>query len=227
MPKKITPSCYLDMDGLLANLFDHVAKNMHGKRYQHLSDNEKSEGRLVWEDKKLFKNKFGPIDKFFENLEPYHTNDVLLESVVEKFGGFYICSKPTKLNQKACIAGKLEWIQKHITPKYEKHLKGILFPERKEVYAVSEHGHPNVLIDDYKPYIHAWEVAGGFGIRLRSDRFESPESIKRHLKESFREVDKRVKILEGNIPPSNNSKQTSKKRKNAHALEQGQEHSIT
>lgn len=196
MPKKIKPNCYLDMDGLLANLFDHVAKNMHGKRYQHLSDNEKSEGRLVWEDKKLFKTKFGPIDKFFENLEPYHTNDALIESVVEKFGGFYICSKPTKLNQKACISGKLEWIQRHIAPKYEKHIKGILFPEKKEIYALSENGHPNVLIDDYKPYIHAWENAGGFGVRLRSDRFETHESMLKHLKDSFKSIDKRIKIIE-------------------------------
>jgi hypothetical protein len=195
MKKQPHTKCYLDMDGLLANLFDFVANHMHGKRYQHLSDNEKSEGRLVWEDKKIFKNKFGPIDKFFENLEPYHTNEILLESVIEKFDGFYLCSKPTKLNQQACIAGKLSWIEKHIIPKYEKNLKGILFPEKKEVYAISEDGNPSVLIDDYKPYINAWEKAGGFGIRIRSDRFETEKDLIGHLHQSFSELDERIELL--------------------------------
>lgn len=211
MIKKIRPNCYLDMDGLLANLFDHVANNMHGKRYQHLSDNEKSEGRLVWEDKKLFKTKFGPIDKFFENLKPYHTNDILIEAVLEKYGGFYICSRPTKLNQKACIAGKLEWIQKHITPKYEKHIRGVLFPEKKEIYAISEKGHPNILIDDYKPYINAWENAGGFGIRLRSDRFETQQTMLKHLKDAFKSIDKKLTALEKNYGQSSTNSTNSKK----------------
>jgi hypothetical protein len=186
---KTTTKCYLDMDGLLVNLFDHVAHKMHGKRYQHLSDQEKSEGRIVWEDRSIFHRKFGKIDEFFANLKPYETNDALIETVIEKFGGFYICSKPTKLGQQACIAGKLAWIEEHLLPKYQSHLHGILFPENKEIFAISESNTPNVLIDDYKPYIEAWKKAGGIGIRVRSDRFESKEEITSFLKQEFSLID--------------------------------------
>jgi len=177
------------MDGLLVNLFDHVAHKMHGKRYQHLSDEEKSEGRIVWEDRSIFHKKFGKIDEFFAKLQPYETNDTLLESVIKKFGGFYICSKPTKLGQEACIAGKLAWIEEHLLPKYQSHLQGILFPEKKEIFALGENNTPNVLIDDYKPYIEAWKNAGGIGIRIRSDRFESKEALSEFLESEFSQID--------------------------------------
>jgi hypothetical protein len=196
-PHKPKPQCYLDMDGLLVNLFDHVAHKMHGKRYQHLSDEEKSEGRIVWEDRSIFHRKFGKIDEFFAKLQPYDTNDAIIETVIEKFDGFYICSKPTKLGQEACIAGKLAWIEEHLLPKYQTHIHGILFPEKKEIFAIGENNLPNVLIDDYKPYIHAWNNAGGIGIRLRSDRFECKKQIKEYLNEEFTKVDIHIKDLLG------------------------------
>jgi hypothetical protein len=201
--------CYLDMDGLLVNLFDHVANHMHGKRYQHLSDGEKAENREVWEDKKLFNHKFGPIDKFFENLNPYKTNDALLEVVIEKFGEFYICSKPTKLNKEACIKGKLSWIESHILPKYERHLAGILFPEKKEIYALGENNVPNILIDDYTPYIEAWNKAGGIGIRIRADKYETKKKIKDHLREKFAEIETKQTKGEKDRPSRTKTKQRS------------------
>lgn len=182
-------SCYLDMDGLLVNLFDHVANKMHGKRYQHLSEEEKTEGKTVWEDKSIFHRKFGRIDEFFANLAPYNTNDALLETVIEKFGSFYICSKPTKLGAQACIAGKLSWIEEHLLPKYQNNIKGILFPEKKEIFAIGKNNTPNILIDDYKPYIEAWNNAGGVGIRIRSDRFESKKEISAFLRYQFQEIE--------------------------------------
>jgi hypothetical protein len=135
----------------------------------------------------LFYQKLGTPKSLFANLEPYSTNDTLINKVIEKFGGFYICSHPSKMSVDQCIEGKLEWIDKHIVPKYSKYFKGAVFPDKKSKYALNNDGSKNVLIDDFQPYIDSWTEAGGVAIKLQSALFDN-ESMSLYLEKEFKKI---------------------------------------
>lgn len=179
--------CYLDMDGLLANLFDFIGHKIYNKDYRDVTAEEKQKARSIWTNKSEFYKALGGSREVFANLEPYPTNDALIKKVIEKFGEFYICSHPSPIDTKDCIAGKEDWIQKHIIPKYGKYFKGAFFPENKSVYAVNEDGSPNVLIDDFPPYVDRWNQGGGIAIRLQSSLYNE-SSIAQYLDEQFSKI---------------------------------------
>jgi len=182
---KKSPSCFLDMDGLLADLFDTVALRLHRKKYTDTSLGERAVTRDLWTRRDKFSGRVGDIEELFANLSPYPTNGELLDIVCERFGGFFICSHPARIDPGACIRGKLRWIQQHIAPKYGKYLKGIHFPSQKEDFATAG-GIPNLLVDDYTPYVEAWRRTGGIGIRIRADRFPEGKGFREHF---LRELD--------------------------------------
>jgi 5'(3')-deoxyribonucleotidase len=175
------------MDGLLANLFDFISNKIINKNYIDATDSEKLKIKSVWVDKDLFYQKLGTPKSLFANLEPYSTNDTLINKVIEKFGGFYICSHPSKMSVDQCIEGKLEWIDKHIVPKYSQHFKGAVFPDKKSKYALNNDGSKNVLIDDFQPYIDSWTETGGIAIKLQSALFDN-ESISSYLEKEFKKI---------------------------------------
>jgi hypothetical protein len=205
--------CYLDMDGLLANLFDTVSRKIHKKPYLENTPRDKMFIRMLWENKAEFINRIGGVERLFANLDPYPTNAILLDKVVSHFGGFYLCSHPAKLDREGCIRGKLEWINKHIVGKYGKHLLGVHFPSNKEEYALGEGGTPNLLIDDFKPYIEAWRAKGGVAIRVRSDKFADKEDFRQFIDQQFDDIGLRNSIK---LPRKNTilrKKSTGRKRR--------------
>jgi 5'(3')-deoxyribonucleotidase len=180
--------CYLDMDGVLANLFDFISIKILGKEYKAIeTPEEKLKLKKIWTDKDLFIEKLGKPADLFINLSPYSTNDVLINKVIEKFNGFYICSSPAKMFPDECILGKLRWIGQHIIPKYSTYFKGAVFPRQKSEYAMNEDRSKNILIDDYQPYIDSWEAAGGIPIKLQSSLHDS-QSILKLLEEEFKNI---------------------------------------
>jgi 5'(3')-deoxyribonucleotidase len=176
--------CYLDMDGLLANLFDFISNKIINKNYIDATDSEKLKIKSVWVDKDLFYQKLGTPKSLFANLEPYSTNDTLIKKVVEKFGGFYICSHPSKMSVDQCIEGKLEWIDKHIIPKYFQYFRGAIFPDKKSTHALNNDGSKNLLIDDFQPYVDSWSEAGGIAIKLQSALYDN-NSISLYIDKEF------------------------------------------
>jgi 5'(3')-deoxyribonucleotidase len=175
------------MDGLLANLFDFISNKIVNKNYTDITGSEKLEIKSIWTNKDLFYQTLGTPKSLFSNLEPYSTNDTLINKVIEKFGGFYICSHPSKMSINECIEGKLEWISKHIAPKYPEHFKGAVFPDKKSTYALNSNGSKNVLIDDFQPYIDSWKEAGGIGIKLQSALFDN-QSMSRYIDKEFKKI---------------------------------------
>jgi hypothetical protein len=176
------------MDGLLANLFDTIAHKLYHKDYKDITPEEKQEARKIWKDKQEFHNHLGDVYEVFANLEPYPTNDALIRKVIEKFGSFKICSHPASIDIEECKKGKSEWIKKHIIPKYGKYFKGVEYPQNKSIYAINEDGTPNVLIDDFPPYVDAWNNKGGIAIRLQSSLFKSDEEISNYLDQEFSKI---------------------------------------
>lgn len=183
----MNPKCYLDMDGLLANLFDLIGQRIYGKDYKDVTAEEKHKARTIWTNKDEFYERLGGSYAVFANLEPYPTNDTLIKKVIEKFGEFYICSHPSPIHRDDCIAGKEDWILKHIIPKYGKWFKGAHFPEDKSVFAVNEDSSPNVLIDDFTPYVDKWNNKGGIAIKLQSSHYNDA-TISKYLDEQFSKI---------------------------------------
>jgi len=181
------PKCYLDMDGLLANLYDFIGQKIYHKNYAQVTDEEKQKARSIWQNKEEFYQKLGGTYNVFADLDPYPTNDVLIKKVIEKFGGFYICTHPSPIETEECIRGKQDWLSKHIIPKYGKHLLGIEFPKHKSDFAVNEDKSPNVLIDDFDPYVKSWNDHKGIAIKLQSSLYDNT-SIAAYLDKEFAKI---------------------------------------
>lgn len=162
--------CYLDMDGLLADLFDTISGRVHRKRYEETTCAEREVTRELWTAKHAFSSRIGDVEDLFASLLPYPSNSDLLDIVCEKFGGFHICSHPARIDPEGCIRGKQRWIEQHILPSHGRFVKGIHFPDKKEQFATTL-GAPNLLVDDYEPYVEAWRGSGGIAIRIRADKF--------------------------------------------------------
>ena len=171
------------MDGLLVNLFDKVAQGMIGKPYKDLTEQEKLKTKQIWTDRegkaKEFFKKQGGVEKFFADLPTFgNLTKAIIDTVVKEAGGYSICSCPAGIDMKASEAGKRIWIHKHLNPLPD----DMSFVKDKTVNAINkETGKPNVLIDDFPPYIKAWRDAGGIAIEMRTDSFHSPEQVKTFL----------------------------------------------
>jgi hypothetical protein len=165
------------MDGLLADLFDTLAYDFYNQDYKTLSAEQKGEIRHVWINKDIAKkyfNKWGGVEKFFAGLKTFgkKTDDVV--KLVVEFtkqndqafeSGYSICSHPASIDWQASRDGKIAWIKQHLNPQPNE----MFFPEKKAIYAVGEGGVPNILIDDFPPYIQAWREKGGIAIEMRTD----------------------------------------------------------
>jgi len=174
---------YLDMDGLLVNLFDTVAMGMIGKHYKSLTEAEKEKTRQIWRDRegaaKEFFDKLGGVEKFFADLPSFGPlTKAIIDTVVKEAGGYSICSCPAGIDRKGSEAGKRIWIHKHLNPLPDE----MSFVTNKTVNAINKKtGKPNVLIDDFPPYVQAWRNAGGIAIEMRTDSFNSADQVKTFL----------------------------------------------
>ena len=164
------PTVYVDMDGVLADLFNHVAEIHDVEHYNQMSNKE-------W-------------DTFFKNTDAYHlfrdlpafsTANRLLKIVSGLAGGYTILSSPLNFDREGSIKGKREWLNKHITVPPD----NIVFEHEKYKYAVSN-GRPNILIDDYGVNIRKWQGAGGIGIKYQADE-NSLDELTAQLKAALKQ----------------------------------------
>ena len=195
---------FLDMDGLLVNLFDTVAMGMIGKHYKDLTEREKQYAKQIWTDRegraKEFFKKQGGVEKFFADLPSFGSlTKAIIDTVVKIAGGYSICSCPASIDMKASEAGKRIWIHKHLNPLPDE----MSFVKNKTVNAINkETGKPNILIDDFPPYIAAWRNAGGIAIEMRTDSFTSQEAVKSFLTKEFL---KAKNVVDGPVKESFNN----------------------
>ena len=145
---------FVDMDGVLADLFNHVAQLHDVEHYNQMTNDQ-------WEV--FFKNT--DAHDLFANLPVFPTANALLE-LTQRYGGYNILSSPLNYDKQSSIKGKREWLQKHITVPAKK----IIFEHEKYLYAKSVDGQPNILIDDYGVNIKKWNAAGGIAIKYQADQ---------------------------------------------------------
>jgi putative chitinase len=145
---------YVDMDGVLADLFNHAGSVNDVEHYNQMT-------QAQWEE--FFKN--SNAYELFRKLPVFPSANKLLQMVVNYAGGYNILSSPLNFDKAGSIKGKREWLSKHINVPADK----IIFEHEKYKYAVNADGTPNVLIDDYGVNIRKWADAGGIAIKYQAD----------------------------------------------------------
>ena len=176
---------FLDMDGLLADLFNRVSKKTHNKPYKALTFKEKEEAKRIWTNKKeatCFFKTFDGVENFFATLPDFGNKTRAVINASIAFAGEYtICTCPAAIDKEASIKGKIKWIYKNLHPAPTE----MLFPVNKSTYALNKDGTPNILIDDFPPYIQSWRNAGGIAIEMQTDAFENAVEVDAFLKTTF------------------------------------------
>lgn len=165
---------YVDMDGVLADLFNHVG-GLHD--VEHYAQMTKDQWETFFQDSNAY--------ELFRDLPAFPTANKLLQMVTTYAGGYNILSSPLNFDREGSIRGKQEWLQKHIRVPAD----DVIFEHDKYKYAVNQDGTPNVLIDDYGVNIRAWQQAGGIAIKYQADE-DSLQKVFDGLKNAARgEVD--------------------------------------
>lgn len=148
------PIVYVDMDGVLANLYADAAEFHDVEHYNDMTNDQ-------WE--KFFRD--SDAYHLFRDIKPFSTANQLLDIVKKYAGGYTILSSPMRYDQEGCIKGKSEWLEKYITVEPD----NVIFEREKYKYAVQSDGTPNVLIDDYGVNTRAWDEHGGVACKYQAD----------------------------------------------------------
>ena len=160
------PIVFLDMDGVIVDLFGYAA-DITG----------------VTDTKELSQEQFDKFfaghdaEELFADLPKFKSADKLVSIIDQLAGSFNILSSPLAEDKPGSIRGKNRWLDKNISIMPAKRI----FDHEKYKYATQSDGTPNILIDDYKFNINKWREAGGIAIRYRADRMD-PDSIIAELK---------------------------------------------
>lgn len=165
------PHLFLDMDGVQADFFSswaqwHAKKtgNASVQRYKDIGSREQREQSIS----EL--NREGPefIEKFFQTLPPLPAWPKLYRWVTANQIPFTVLSAPLRNNEEASIRGKRDWLQRHNPA----GAGSPIFTSEKSKLA-QKGGRPNVLVDDFKKYVNAWQEAGGIGILYRDSNVDA------------------------------------------------------
>lgn len=162
------PEIFVDMDGVLADLFNHVGSLHDVEHYNQMTNDQ-------WEEFLKNTNAY----ELFRDLPAFPTANQLLE-FTQRYGGYNILSSPLNYDKKMSIKGKTEWLQKNITVPAKK----TIFEHEKYLYAKQSDGTPNILIDDYGVNIKKWRAAGGIAIKYQADQ-DSLQHVENGLREAF------------------------------------------
>lgn len=151
------PIVYLDMDGVLADMFGEIARR---------------EGASHWRKARKIKNRIDQVAQdpgFFLDLPPLPNAPRLVKGIMDIAGSYSILSSPLMSNVVQSSREKSEWLNhylKRVQP------KSVIFDHHKERYAQQPDETPNILIDDWETNIRLWEANGGIGILYKGGQVE-------------------------------------------------------
>lgn len=170
MTEKSKPICYVDMDGVIADLYNYVAE-IHD--VDHYSNMTKDQWEVFFKDTDAY--------SLFSTIPPFPNANELLNLVKTYAGSYRILSSPLNYDIEGSKKGKSEWLAKHITVPAER----VVYDGQKYKYAQQPDGTPNILIDDYGVNIRAWTNAGGTAVKFQNDENDISE-IKNVLEKEFK-----------------------------------------
>jgi len=161
------PHLYLDMDGVQADFFTAWA-NWHGnkfgmshvERYKDIGSKEQREQSISELSAE------GPefIQNFFATLPTLSGGQKLVRWLTQNRIPFTVLSAPLRGMHAPSIAGKKTWLDAH-----NPGTSGTAIFTGDKARMATQGGQPNILVDDFKKYINAWDNAGGIGILYRDD----------------------------------------------------------
>jgi len=149
------PILYIDLDGVLADLYGYAAKIHKVGSYRDINSEQ-------WE---IFFKEVN-AEELFSNLEPFPSNQSLIKMAINNFGRYNILSSPLNFDKEGSIKGKIRWLKNNISTEPNDQW---IFDHEKYKYAIQENGIPNILIDDYNLNIEKWTAAGGKAIKWQAD----------------------------------------------------------
>lgn len=165
------PHLYLDMDGVQADFFTAWAQwhnkkfgMSHVERYKDIGSKEQREqsiGELSSEGPEF-------IEQFFATLPTLPGGQRLIAWLHKNQIPFTVLSAPLRGMNAPSIAGKKTWLDRH-NPGTS---TTAIFTGDKARMA-TKGSRANVLVDDYKKYVNAWNEAGGIGLLYRDANVDS------------------------------------------------------
>jgi 5'(3')-deoxyribonucleotidase len=168
---------YVDMDGVLANLYNYLSTRILRKSFVTLSPLEKDALTAVWRDRRRFDLLFpeGP-ERMFENLKPYPFNQILIRTVMKHAGEYTILSRPSTMDLEGTSRAKMKWIEQHLS-----------FCPPKEIILARDktsngRAPGNILIDDFDPFLNRWKEKGGTAIEYKAWTFNSSARVESYIK---------------------------------------------
>lgn len=147
--KNLTPYC--DMDGVLVDA-ESGLKTM-GRNW------DQKHGYDFWINLPKFEN----TDDLWTAIHRIGKKPHILTAYQSSLGRFPE-GEDAMIRNETCI-GKYDWCDNNLDYYLEPSKFHCVYVKNKANYAKSPEGHPNLLIDDYKPNIERWTEAGGIGIR--------------------------------------------------------------
>lgn len=168
---------YVDMDGVVANLYDYISERMFQKKYIETNEDQKLIMKLFFRTKMYFDHMFPEgVETVFENLSPFPFNETLIKTVVDFAGEYTILSRPCSLDIEGTKRAKIKWVEKHLS-----------FCPPKDVLLVQDkssngRAKDNILIDDWDEFLIKWEQKGGKPIKFKAVDFTDSSSLSAYIK---------------------------------------------
>jgi len=167
---------YVDLDGVLANLYDYMTLRMFQKKFVDLNENQLAILRLCFRTKLYFDHGFPEgAEKMFESIEPFPFNQVLIKTIIEFAGEYAILSRPFKLDSEGTKRAKIKWVEKHLAfcPP-----KDILLVQDKSANGRAK---GNILIDDWDDFLTRWKQKGGCPIKYKAIDFDNDKDVASYI----------------------------------------------
>jgi 2-hydroxy-3-keto-5-methylthiopentenyl-1-phosphate phosphatase len=150
------------MDGVQADFFGAWA-DKHGVSHWKAIDNKENEIEL------LANSTPEQVYSFFRNLKPLPGGMEIIKWVQEHNIPYTVLSAPLRgPYADASKQAKKDWLDEH----HHGSSDNAIFTSQKQKYAVKDDV-PNVLVDDFGPYIKKWTDAGGIPVK-HEDESEVP-----------------------------------------------------
>jgi 5'(3')-deoxyribonucleotidase len=167
--KTQAPHLYLDMDGVQADFFGAWAKKHNVNHWKAIQNKESEINQLAHSSAKEVYN-------FFRGLDPLPGGQVIINWLNQHEIPFTVLSAPLRgPYSEASKQAKKDWLDQ-----YNPGTSGsAIFTSAKYKYAMKD-GQPQVLVDDFGPYLQKWSDAGGIAVK-HEDEAEDPSSAKKTI----------------------------------------------
>lgn len=160
--KNTMPHLYLDMDGVQADFFGAWADKHNVKHWKAITNKENEIDQLAQSSAK-------EVYDFFRELKPLPGGAEIISWIRANKIPYTVLSAPLRgPYSQDSIQAKKDWLDEH-NPGTSGNA---IFTSAKFKYAMKD-GIPQVLVDDFGPYLQKWRDAGGIAVKHEDEHEDS------------------------------------------------------